>query len=130
MNIKSGGCSEDCAYCSQSSHNNASVEIREMASPEEIVSQAKKSFENNLIFSVVSSGRKLSRENLQIVIDALDKAPVKNMHLWEFLMKMSFGCLLKLVLSATIIILKPANPIIQNCHDTYLGRPDRNSKTG
>lgn len=75
MNIKSGGCSEDCAYCSQSSHNNASVEIREMASPEEIIEQAETSFKNNLIFSVVSSGRKLSRKNLQIVVDALKQCP-------------------------------------------------------
>lgn len=75
MNIKSGGCSEDCAYCSQSSHNEASVEIRELASPEEIITQATKSFENNFIFSVVSSGRKLSRKNLQIVTDALKQCP-------------------------------------------------------
>lgn len=75
MNIKSGGCSEDCAYCSQSAHNKASVEIRELASPEEIITQAKIAYKNHLIFSVVSSGRKLSKKNLNIVTDALKQCP-------------------------------------------------------
>ena len=71
MNIKSGGCSEDCAFCSQSAHNHASVNIRDLASPEEIKKQCEFSRTHNLPFCVVSSGRKLSLQEIAIVTGAL-----------------------------------------------------------
>lgn len=73
MNIKSGGCSEDCSFCSQSVHNNASVKISELVTPDAIIVQAENAFKNHLPFCVVSSGRRLSKENILVVANALKK---------------------------------------------------------
>ena len=40
MNIKTGGCPEDCAYCPQSAHYKTGVGAEKIASVEEVVSQA------------------------------------------------------------------------------------------
>ena len=73
MNIKSGGCSEDCAFCAQSSHNEAKVDIKTLSSREEIIKNSKAVHEKNLTFCVVSSGRRLSHDEVQNVSDALRK---------------------------------------------------------
>jgi len=73
LNIKSGGCSEDCAFCSQSAHNKAEVSVQDLVSEEEIVSGWDEAQKNNLSFGVVSSGRKLSPSELQKVAAALKK---------------------------------------------------------
>jgi len=75
MNIKSGNCSEDCAFCSQSAHNSSSVQIRELAKPEEIKEQANKSFQHHLPFCVVSSGRKLTTEEVRNICNTLKECP-------------------------------------------------------
>lgn len=77
MNIKSGNCSEDCAFCSQSAHNHSSVQIRELATPEEIKIQADKAYEHNLPFCVVSSGRRLSTNEIRKICDTLKDCPVE-----------------------------------------------------
>ena len=41
MNIKTGGCPDDCAYCPQSAHYKTGVGAEKIASVEEVVSQAK-----------------------------------------------------------------------------------------
>ena len=41
MNIKTGGCPEDCAYCPQSAHYKTGVGAEKIASVQEVVSQAK-----------------------------------------------------------------------------------------
>jgi len=71
MNIKSGNCSENCAFCSQSSHNTASISTHDLSSPETIVKNFQAALANNLDFCVVSSGRKLSTDELRRVADAL-----------------------------------------------------------
>lgn len=71
MNIKSGGCSEDCAFCTQSAHNKAHVEIRKLAGREEIIENCRKAQEKNVVFCVVSSGKKLGTEEVQYVASAL-----------------------------------------------------------
>ena len=40
VNIKSGGCAEDCAYCSQSARNHADVEKAHMMEVQEVLEQA------------------------------------------------------------------------------------------
>ena len=40
MNIKTGGCPEDCAYCPQSAHHKTGVEAEKLATIEEVISQA------------------------------------------------------------------------------------------
>jgi biotin synthase len=71
MSIKSGGCSEDCAFCAQSSHNKAGVDVKPLAGPEEIMRNCRAAHEKNLTFCVVSSGRRLSGDEVQNVADAL-----------------------------------------------------------
>lgn len=73
MNIKSGGCSEDCAFCAQSSHNKAKVDVKTLAGTDKIIKNCKAAYEKNLTFCVVSSGRRLSHDEVQKVADALRK---------------------------------------------------------
>lgn len=40
VNIKSGGCAEDCAYCSQSSRNCTDIEKEQMMQVQEVIEQA------------------------------------------------------------------------------------------
>jgi biotin synthase len=42
LSIKTGGCSEDCAYCAQSSHYSTGIEREELLSIEKIVAAAKR----------------------------------------------------------------------------------------
>ena len=71
MNIKSGGCSENCAFCSQSAHNSAKVSVQALSSKEEIIAAYETACENDLAFGVVSSGKKLSSEEIETVAAAL-----------------------------------------------------------
>jgi biotin synthase len=73
MNIKSGGCSEDCAYCSQSSHNSAAVAVTELASEDDIVAACSAANEKHLTFCVVSSGRRIANSELRTVARALSQ---------------------------------------------------------
>lgn len=40
VNIKSGGCAEDCAYCSQSARNHTDIEKEQMMEVQEVIEQA------------------------------------------------------------------------------------------
>ncbi len=71
MNIKSGGCGEDCAFCAQSSHNAADVTVRKLAGADEIVEKCREANGKKLTFCVVSSGRKLDKEEIRSVAAAL-----------------------------------------------------------
>src|SRR6202171_804115 len=42
LSIKTGGCSEDCAYCAQSTHYSTGIEREDLLSVEEIVDVAKR----------------------------------------------------------------------------------------
>lgn len=41
LNIKTGGCAEDCNYCSQSAHNEAELQAAKMIPTEEVIEAAK-----------------------------------------------------------------------------------------
>lgn len=71
MNVKSGGCSEDCGFCAQSGHHHTSVDITELAKPEEITQRLELARSHNLPFCVVSSGRRLTREEVGTICSAL-----------------------------------------------------------
>ena len=64
MNIKSGACSEDCAFCAQSGHNGAEVKVSPLASADEILAAYNRAHNQGLSFCVVSSGRRLSRDEI------------------------------------------------------------------
>ncbi|MCX7726906.1 MAG: biotin synthase BioB [Chitinispirillaceae bacterium] len=65
MNIKSGGCSEDCAFCAQSAHNKAKIKITPLATEEEIKKRYEQAFSQNLPLCVVSSGRRINKKELE-----------------------------------------------------------------
>ena len=71
MNIKSGNCGEDCAFCAQSSHNKTSVAVSGLASSQEIKEKFENAHSHNLPFCVVSSGRQLSREEIEKIAGVL-----------------------------------------------------------
>lgn len=71
INIKSGGCSEDCAFCAQSSHNNTTVEIKDLIDNAEIKARYALAADRNVPLCVVSSGRKLSREEIMSLAQTL-----------------------------------------------------------
>jgi biotin synthase len=73
MNIKSGGCNEDCVFCTQSSHNSADVSIQGLSSSADIIRQCKEAWSKNLPFCVVSSGRRLDKKEFQSLCKALSK---------------------------------------------------------
>ncbi len=68
-NAKSGACSEDCKWCSQSAHNNADVDIYELVDTKVAVNMAKRN-ENYGVkrYSLVTSGRSVSNKNLDLLI--------------------------------------------------------------
>ena len=45
LSIKTGGCMEDCKYCSQSIHNNADLEKEILMKTDEVLDQARKAKE-------------------------------------------------------------------------------------
>lgn len=46
MNIKSGGCSEDCKYCAQSSRNDTGLKAEKMVKVDEVIKEAKEAKRN------------------------------------------------------------------------------------
>jgi len=71
MNIKSGGCSEDCAFCAQSHHNNADINIQNLSMPDDIMRRCKEAWSKGLPFCVVSSGKRLNADEFQTVCTVL-----------------------------------------------------------
>lgn len=70
ISAKTGACSEDCKYCSQSAHNHASIDIHPMLSPDEVKKVALSAKENGATrFGIVTSGRKLSKKDFEIVLE-------------------------------------------------------------
>jgi len=70
MNIKCGGCEQDCVFCAQSAHNRAAVEVRGLSSAEEMVARQRASLSRGLALGVVSSGGALSEEEVEVVCAA------------------------------------------------------------
>jgi biotin synthase len=64
MNIKPGGCSEDCAFCAQSGHNPTGVVPQGMATAEQIAARQSAARNAGLDFCLVSTGRGLSEKQV------------------------------------------------------------------
>ncbi|MEG0127722.1 biotin synthase BioB [Clostridium sp.] len=74
INGKSGKCSEDCKYCSQSAHYNTGAKVYPMLPLEEIVNNALKSHIDGINrFSIVTSGKRLSDKDLDYVCKCYEK---------------------------------------------------------
>lgn len=72
INGKNGKCSEDCKYCAQSSYYNTSVESYPLLSTEELIKQAQYNQQRGVPrYSIVTSGRKLSRREVEQVCESI-----------------------------------------------------------
>ncbi len=72
ISAKTGACSEDCKYCSQSAHNHAQIEVHPMLSLEEVKRAALSAKENGATrFAIVTSGRKLSGKDFEAVLEMI-----------------------------------------------------------
>ncbi|MGL5255889.1 MAG: biotin synthase BioB [Proteocatella sp.] len=68
INAKSGACSENCKFCSQSSHFNTASPKYDMLSQSEIIEDARYNEQKGVLrYSLVTSGRKLSKTEVDKV---------------------------------------------------------------
>ncbi|QOX64585.1 biotin synthase BioB [Anoxybacterium hadale] len=71
INGKSGGCSEDCKFCAQSSHNHTGISEYNLLDTDTILADCKKHEGKGVHrFSIVTAGRELTRKELAAVCDA------------------------------------------------------------
>ncbi len=72
VNAKSGGCSEDCAFCAQSRYHKSKIELYPMLSPDEIFNAASDAAcHGALHFGIVTSGHRSSKQDLENVASAV-----------------------------------------------------------
>lgn len=72
INGKSGRCSENCKFCAQSAHNHTGAAEYPLLSEEEILKQAKENDAQGVLrYSIVTSGRKLSEEEVEKMCKAV-----------------------------------------------------------
>lgn len=68
MNARSGKCSENCKWCSQSAFHKTTADVYPLVSSKEAIDLAKLNFENGVKrFSLVTSGRDMKGEDLKKV---------------------------------------------------------------
>ncbi|MFP4391096.1 MAG: biotin synthase BioB [Desulfococcaceae bacterium] len=76
LNAKSGRCSEDCGFCAQSGHAETDAPIYPLMSAESIREAAERAADQQLgRFSVVTTGRRLPREEVAAVAEAIAGMP-------------------------------------------------------
>lgn len=71
INAKSGKCSENCRFCAQSAHNNASVETWGLKDKEAIADHAKIDAPFGSYYGIVTSGRGLNGKDLDQVAETI-----------------------------------------------------------
>lgn len=72
INAKSGRCSEDCAFCSQSAHYRTDAPVYPLVDEKEVVSAARQARDEGAShFSLVTSGRGLSGDDLERVAEMI-----------------------------------------------------------
>jgi biotin synthase len=70
VSAKSGACSEDCAFCAQSSKSRAVIDVYPLLQKEKIIEKAVEAKESGIKrFSVVTSGRTISGKDVAAVAD-------------------------------------------------------------
>ncbi|KAI4452221.1 Biotin synthase [Eubacterium plexicaudatum ASF492] len=79
INAKSGGCPENCRFCTQSSHSRTQAECYPLLSAERIVAQAKKNQEQGVLrYSIVTSGKCLSDREIDQLCEAIRQIKKKS----------------------------------------------------
>lgn len=72
INAKCGKCSENCRYCAQSAHYSADVEEYPLVDAQTALKQAEENAKSGILrFSLVTSGRNLSDEEVDKVCDII-----------------------------------------------------------
>ncbi len=72
MNVKSGQCSEDCAFCAQSSRFKTNSPVYALKSTDEIINEAKKAKAAGAQrFSLVASGRGPNDDNMELYAERI-----------------------------------------------------------
>ncbi len=72
INAKSGGCTEDCRFCTQSAHYKTATPVYPMKSVAEIVNAAKQAQKDGAThFSIVTSGRGVTKQLLYDVAEII-----------------------------------------------------------
>lgn len=77
MNIKTGGCSEDCSYCSQSSRHNTGLKATKMSPVDDVLTKARTARENGSTRFCMGAawrdmrGRKTSLKNVKEMVSGI-----------------------------------------------------------
>lgn len=72
INGKSGHCSENCKFCSQSAHYHTCAAEYPLLSADEIVAQAKKNHQQGVLrYSIVTSGKRLSGSEVATMCETI-----------------------------------------------------------
>ncbi|GAB7353113.1 hypothetical protein MBLNU459_g3653t1 [Dothideomycetes sp. NU459] len=77
MNIKTGGCSEDCSYCSQSSRHNTGLKATKMSSVDSVLQAARIAKDNGSTRFCMGAawrdmrGRKTSLKNVKAMVEGV-----------------------------------------------------------
>lgn len=91
VNGKSGKCSENCKFCAQSAHHQTCAEVYPLLTPDEILADAMKVDKRVLRYSIVTSGKRLSDKEVDIMCEAVKKLKENT----SFSICVSFGLLNK-----------------------------------
>ena len=72
MNAKSGLCAQDCKFCAQAARHSTGISTYSLKSKEEMIEAARMAKEIGAgRFDIVTSGNRLSKEELDIIADAI-----------------------------------------------------------
>lgn len=73
-NVKSGRCSENCAWCAQSRHHQTTVATYDLKSAADCIAEARNSFNHGVeMFSLVASGRKPNAREFAALLQLIDQ---------------------------------------------------------
>ncbi|MCE3046709.1 biotin synthase [Helicobacter kayseriensis] len=83
-NVSSGGCSEDCAYCTQSAHYETNVQRYKYKNPQDVIAEARELKKYGMVgFCLVTSGRGLDSKKCEYVASLAQaiKKEIEDIHL-------------------------------------------------
>lgn len=83
-NVSSGGCSEDCAYCTQSAHYETNVQRYKYKNPQDVIAEARELKKYGMVgFCLVTSGRGLDSKKCEYIASLAQaiKNEIEDIHL-------------------------------------------------
>jgi len=74
LNVKSGRCSEDCAFCAQSAHHKTEAAVYPLMNADQMVREAQEAQKRKTgRFCLISSGRQLNDKEFEVILSGLDR---------------------------------------------------------